>query len=141
PAAKQFVDRCTVILALDIPERLVDTGDGTHEYRSTAVEAGPVKLVPDTFDFKRVPADDRLHHFDDRRFYSGRFPFDDRFPPTNTSIIGLHLQKQPSRRYCEQFIASDRHVPTPPCVWLHACVCLDAGVRLPRLAVHVPTWC
>src|SRR5699024_8517252 len=103
------MDRRTVILALDVPEGLVDAGDGTHEYRSAAVKSGSVEFVPDAFDLKRIPADERLHHFDDRRLDGGRLAFDDRFTPADKSFVRLHFQKQPSRRYGEQFIASDLH--------------------------------
>ena len=41
-AAEQFVHRHAQGLALDVPQRLVDAGDGAHQDRAAAIEAAAV---------------------------------------------------------------------------------------------------
>ena len=57
PATEQLADRHAERLALDVPQRLIDAGNGTHEDRPAAIEAAAIHDRPEVFDVARVLAD------------------------------------------------------------------------------------
>ena len=56
-AAEQFVHRHAQGFALDVPQRLVDAGQGTHVDAAAPIEAAAVEHRPVVFDVARVLAD------------------------------------------------------------------------------------
>ena len=53
------MDRLLVELAHDVPKRNVDRGNGLDRYAAAAVvNAAPVHLVPEAFDFQRILSHD-----------------------------------------------------------------------------------
>ena len=95
--AKKLVDRLAQGLALDVPQRLVDAGDGAHVHAAAAVEAAPVQHGPVILDGRRVFADQvvgqLLHH---RRHGVGP-AFEHRLSPAADARIRVDLQEQPAR--------------------------------------------
>ena len=56
-AAQQLVHRETSQLALNVPQRNVDGGDGGHRHRATTPVGAFVQVLPGVFDPAGVPAD------------------------------------------------------------------------------------
>ena len=86
-------------LALDVPQALVDTGDGAHENSATPVESGPVDGGLDILDPHGILADQiRLifvHTGEDRVAVS----LEDSFAPAGVSFISNDLDKTPAGSY------------------------------------------
>src|SRR5690606_7119893 len=99
PSAKQLADRSTQRLALDVPKRLIDAGDGTHVQGTAAVEAAAVHDRPEVFDVSRITTDQvvgqLLHHRGDALCTA----FDHRLAPAGDAFIGLDLEEQPAWRH------------------------------------------
>jgi hypothetical protein len=98
-AAEQVADRHAQMLALDIPQGLVDPGQGAHVHRATAIEAAAVEHSPDVFDIARVLADQVIGQF----FHGGRHgmgaALDDWLTPAGDALVGLDLEEAPARRH------------------------------------------
>ena len=98
-AAQQFIDRNPERLALDVPESLIDAGDGAHDLRAAAVEAAPVHHLPDVLNAGGVLAGDQpaeLLHAGAHRIGT---PLDNRLSPAGNSFVGVDLQEKPAGRY------------------------------------------
>ena len=98
PPAQQVVDRHAEGLALDVPQGLVDAGDGAHQDRAAAIKAAAVHGLPQVVDAARVLADQEWRHLVDGRFDRARAPFDHRFAPADDAFVGLDLEQHPARR-------------------------------------------
>jgi len=48
------VDGSAELLSLDVPQRLVNAGDGAHQHRAAAVEAAAVHRLPVILDPCRI---------------------------------------------------------------------------------------
>ena len=92
-AAEQLVDRYTERLALDVPQCLVDPGDGTHQDRAATIETAPVERLPQIVDPRRVLSDQVVRQLMDGRFDRLRASFDDGLSPTDDSLVGVTLRK------------------------------------------------
>ena len=108
-AAQQLVHRHAQVTALEVPQRLVDAGDGAHQDRAAAVEAGAIEGVPQVLDAVRVLADQVVGKLMDGGLHGGGAALDDRFAPAVAALVGLDLEEQPARR----------HLPGPESCDLH----------------------
>ena len=86
-----------MILALDVPKRLIHAGDCAHHHRAAAIEAGTKQRLPDILDLQRIPAQKIIAHILHGAAHGARLPFHDRFSPANVSRVRGDLQKQPAR--------------------------------------------
>ena len=107
--AEQLVHRHAQHLALDVPQRLVDTGDGAHQDRAAAVETGAIHGLPEVIDAARVLADQVVGQLMHRRFHRARTAFDDGLAPAGDALVGFDLQEHPARRQAIRGQASDFH--------------------------------
>ena len=114
--AQHFVDRHVVILAFDVPQSLLDAGDGTHEHRPSAVIGAAVHQLHQMLDFARVCTDQHRAVF----FHSGGHgvctTLHNGFAPAADALVGGDLQKQPARLQVEQLKICDLQSAQPPLV-------------------------
>ncbi len=108
-AAEQLVHRHAQHLALDVPQRLVDAGDGAHQDRPAPIEAAAVQRLPQVVDAARVLADEVVGQFVHRRFHRTRAAFDDGLAPAGDALVGLDLQEHPARRQAVGGQSGDLH--------------------------------
>ena len=85
-----------VVLALDVPQGLVDTGDRTHEYGSTAIETAAVHRLPMLLNLQRILTDQIVGKLLHGSEYRVRPTFDDWLSPTGNPFVRVNFQKQPS---------------------------------------------
>ncbi|MNO95535.1 hypothetical protein D3C76_871800 [compost metagenome] len=104
-ATQQVTDRHTQRLALDVPQRLVDTGQGAHVDRAATVEAAAIEHGPDVFDVARVFADQVVGQFFNGGSNRVRAAFDHGLTPAGHAFVGLDLEEAPARwnDECGQF--------------------------------------
>ena len=108
-AAKHLIYRYLIILSLDIPQCLVNAGDGAHHDRAAAIEAGAIHGLPQVFDFSRVLPNQVVGHL----FYSG---FDGvgmslyhRLSPAADTLVCFNFEKQPPGLHGVKLQRSDLH--------------------------------
>ena len=82
-SAQQLVYRCIVVFAFNIPQRLIDARNGTHQYGSAAIEGPAIHGLPMFFDLQRVFADQVVRQFVHGRSYSVCPALKHWFAPTN----------------------------------------------------------
>lgn len=87
------MDRHAMVLAENVPQRLIDAGDRAHEDRAAAVKTGAIHDLPVIFDVARVLADEVVGQFMDRGLHRVRAPFDDGLAPADDAFIGLDFEK------------------------------------------------
>jgi hypothetical protein len=87
-----------VVLAGDVPQRLVDAGDGAHQDRPAPVEAGPAHDLPVVLDLAGVLTNQVVRQFVHGGGDGGGPPFHHRLAPAGDALVGLDLQEQPARR-------------------------------------------
>ena len=95
--AHQLPDRRVQHFAFDIPQRLVDAGDGAHQDRPPAVEARAVHHLPKVVNARRILTNQVFTQLVHRRFYGTRPPFNHRFAPAHNPFIGFDFQEHPAR--------------------------------------------
>ena len=110
-AAQQVGDRSLVVLALDVPERLIDARDGAHEDRPSAIEAAAVKAGPEALDVARILAQQLLLHLVDGGHDRRRAALENRLSPPAQACIGLDLDHAPAWRDEPRLDVRDLHVP------------------------------
>src|SRR6218665_826333 len=98
-AAEQLVYRDAERLALDVPQGLIDAGDGAHEDRSATVKARTVHHLPEVIDACRVLPDQVRLQFMHCRLNGARMAFDHRFAPADEALVRLDAQEHPTRRH------------------------------------------
>jgi hypothetical protein len=108
-AAEQLVDRHAERLALDVPERLVDAGDRTHQDRAASVEIAAVHRLPEVVDARRVLPDQLAGELLHGCLDGARAAFDDRLAPAADAFVGLDLQEHPPRSDAVGREAGDLH--------------------------------
>ena len=87
--AEKLVDRNPERLALEVPQRLVDAGDGTAKHRSTAVEAALGQYLPVVFNAVGVGADEVFRELFDHRAHGIRMPLEAGFAPADDALAGF----------------------------------------------------
>ena len=85
-------------LALDVPERLVDAGNGAHMDGAAAIEPAAIQDVPVILDQERIFPDQVIFQFVDGSLHRQRPALDHRFAPAGNTFIRLDLQEQPAWR-------------------------------------------
>jgi hypothetical protein len=86
-AAQQLVNRRVVVFPFDVPQRLINAGDGAHQDGPTTVKTAAIEHVPMILDVQRIPPDEMLHELLNGRAH-GRGPsFDHRFTPTRDASV------------------------------------------------------
>ncbi|MCY1368989.1 hypothetical protein D9M69_560030 [compost metagenome] len=114
-AAEQLMHRHAEVLALDVPEGLVDAGDGAHQHRAATVEAAAVHDVPQVLDVARVLADQIVGKLVDGGRHRVRPALYHRLAPAADADIGIDAQEQPARRDQEGGEAGDLHARDSCC--------------------------
>ncbi len=97
-AAQQLTYRDAECLALDIPQRLIDTGQRTHVDGAAAIKAATVQHGPVILDVARVLANKIVGQFFNRSRHAVCPPLNHRFAPAEHTFIGFYFQKTPARR-------------------------------------------
>ena len=92
-----MVHRYAERLALDVPERLIDAGDRTHENRAAAIERAAVHGLPVIVDARGIFADELLADLGDRGFDAARAAFDHGLAPADEAFVRLDLEEHPAR--------------------------------------------
>ena len=92
--AEQLVERHAGHLALDVPQRGVDSGDRAHRYRPAPPVGAAVEVLPDILDPLRVLADQAGDHVvgqvgGDRQFT----PVERRVADPGDTLVGLDQQR------------------------------------------------
>ena len=108
--AQQVADRHPQSLALDVPQRLIDAGQGTHVHGAATIEAAAVEHGPDVFDIAWVFADQVVGQFFDGRRHGVGAAFDHGLTPAGDTLVGLDLEKAPARRNDEGREFGDFHL-------------------------------
>ena len=91
--AQQLVNRRAVVLALDIPQRLIDAGNRAHHHRAPAIESAAKQRLPNIFDLKRISPKQIIGHIFDSAAYRAGLPFNDRLAPAKVTFICRDFQK------------------------------------------------
>jgi len=116
--AEQFVRGRAERLPAEVPQRLVEPGDGRHVDRAAAVEPPAVHRLPVVLDGRGVLAEqpglgERLH----RRGDGPRADAGHALAPPDLAVARLQADQQPPRRDVEQFVVCEgRHAPAPAVV-------------------------
>ena len=97
--AQQRISRCVVILAVNIPQCLIDTSHRAHHHRATAIKACPVQHLPQIFDMAGIASDQYRLDFAHRRLNGPSVALDNRFAPAAQAFIGRDLQEEPAWRH------------------------------------------
>ena len=87
--------------ALEVPQRLLETGERGHHHRSAAVEAAAVADLPDVLDAERVGADEAVAKGFERAVDRLGPSLEARFAPAERAIVALDADEQPARRSVE----------------------------------------
>ncbi len=95
-AAQQGVHGGAVGLPCDVPQRLVEAGDGAGEDRAAPVEAALGHDLPVVLDAQRVLADQEFGQDVDGGPDDFGAPFDNRFAPADHALVGLDAAEQPA---------------------------------------------
>ena len=97
-ATHQLPDRGVQHFAFDIPQCLVDTGDGAHQDWTAAVEARTVHHLPQVVNTRRILTNQIFAQLMHRRFNGARTAFNHRLAPANHPFVGFDFQEHPTRR-------------------------------------------
>jgi len=96
PAAEQFVDRHAEVLALDVPERLLDAADRRHPLDADLPEMLAVGHLIEVLDPKRIFPHQQLGEVLDRPRHRAGLPLEGRFAPTvEPRLIGFDFNEDP----------------------------------------------
>ena len=88
-------------LARDVPQGLVDAGDGAGEHRAAAVKAAPGQHLPVVLDAQRVLADQLVGQLGHGGTHGLRAALDYGLAPSGDPLVGLDAQEQPPWRHQE----------------------------------------
>ena len=108
-ATEQIADRHAQGLALDVPQRLIDTGQCAHVDRAAPVEAAAIEHGPDVFDVAWVFADQVVGQFFNGSRHGVGAAFDHGLAPTGHALVGFDLEEAPARRNDEGGQFGDFH--------------------------------
>src|SRR5262249_35059344 len=114
--AQQLVDRDAQLLALDVPERLLDPRDRRIQDDSAAPEPVPMEPLPVVLDRARVLADQVPRELVDGRRYRSLAPLDGRLPDAGDPFIGRDLHEVPVLPLNPHQQVVDRHDLHEPCL-------------------------
>ena len=112
-AAHQLPDRHIEVFALDIPQGLIDAGDGAHQDAAAAVEAAAEQHSPQVFDLHGVGTNEVRLHLMDALAYGGGAAFQHRLAPAGNACIGADLNKSPAGTHQPCLNFCDLHSNAP----------------------------
>ena len=112
-AAHQLPDRHIEVFALDIPQGLIDAGDGAHQDAAAAVEATAEQHSPQVFDLHGVGTNEVRLHLMDALAYGGGAAFQHRLAPAGNACISADLNKSPARTHQPCLNFCDLHSNAP----------------------------
>ena len=107
--AQQLPGGDAVELAPEVPERLVEPGQGRHEDRATAVEAAAIGYLPDVLDPARIVAEEAVPQRLEGAGHRLGMAFEAGLAPTGLAVVGLDADQEPAGRDVERFVAGDLH--------------------------------
>lgn len=108
-AAEELVHGYVVCLAGDVPQGLVDAGDGAGEDGAAAVEAALGEHLPVVLDAQRVLADEQVGEFVHGGADRLGSALDHRFAPSGDALVGGDAQEQPAWGDKERLQCCDLH--------------------------------
>jgi hypothetical protein len=97
-AAQQVVHGHAEALSLDVPQRLVDAGDGAGEHRAATVELALGEHLPVVFDAVGVLAGEVHGELLHRGRHDIRVALQRRLAPAHQPVVGLDAHEQPAGR-------------------------------------------
>ena len=95
-AAHELVYRRVEKLALDVPQGLIDSGDGAHQHAAAPVEPGTVKDGGKVLNPHGILADQIGLHLLHAGQNCGAMPFQHRLAPACQTLVGDDLHKSPA---------------------------------------------
>ena len=111
--AEQFVDRHAERLALDVPKRLIDSGERACQHRPAAIKSAAVDCLPDVLDVAWIGAQQIRLQFVDTCLCGGGASLHNWLAPSDQSVVRFQPQQQPARPDAERFNLSQLHSETP----------------------------
>jgi hypothetical protein len=108
-ATQQRVHGNAERLALDVPQRLIDPGEGAHVHAAAAVESAAVQHRPVILDQRRILADQIVGQLLDGGGDRVRASLEHRLTPPGDPLVRLDLEEAPPRRDDERGERSDLH--------------------------------
>ena len=94
--AHELVDRGVEELALDVPQGLINAGNGAHQHAAAAVETGAVQHSGKVLNAHGVLADEVGLHLLDTGQNGGAVAFQHRLAPAGQALVGHDLNKAPA---------------------------------------------
>jgi hypothetical protein len=89
PSAQQLINRHPQLARLDIPQCLIDPGDGRQQDRPAAIEAEPVQCLPRVLDAVGIMPDQAIARCVDRPDDGFAVPFQRRLAPAYGTLRRL----------------------------------------------------
>jgi hypothetical protein len=108
--AEQFVHGYAVPASAQVPQRLVEPGDGAAEHGPAAVEAAAGQLLPERGDRQRVLADEVAGQLADRGGRGTGPVFERRVAPAGDALVGADAHEQLALAEHERLDRGDPHV-------------------------------
>ena len=94
--AHELVHRGIEELALDVPQSLINAGNGAHEHAAAPVEPGTVQHSGKIFDPHGVLANEVGLHLLDTGQHGGAVALQHRLAPAGKALVGHDLNKAPA---------------------------------------------
>ncbi len=110
-AAEELVDRHPVVFPGDVPQRVIDPGEGAHEHVAAPEEGRAVDVLPVVLDSQWIFAEQVIGQLLDRRHRALRLPLQRRFPPPHDAVIGRNLDEPHPGVRKELVDLRDLHLP------------------------------
>src|SRR5690606_8742168 len=108
-STQQLVYRRIVKFSFDVPQCLINPGDGAHENGPSAIEATAIHYVPMVFDAHGVLSDQVFHQLFYGSAHRRSTSFDYRFAPAVNTFVRFNLQEKPPRWHEKQFVVGYLH--------------------------------
>ena len=112
-AAHQLPDRAPEKFALDVPQGLIDAGNGAHQDAAAPVEAAAEQHRPQVLDLHGVGTNEVRLHLMDALAYGGGAAFQHRLAPAGNACIGADLNKSPAGTHQPCLNFCDLHSNAP----------------------------
>ena len=92
------MNRSVVIFALDIPQGLIDAGDGAHVNAAAAIKTSAIHGLPQTLNLQRVFASQIIGQLVYRSGHRMGAPLKYWLTPADDAFVGGDFQKAPAGR-------------------------------------------
>ena len=112
----ELVDRHAKHLAFDIPQGLIDAGNGAHQHTAAPIKACPVEHRPKPLNVGGILADEVVPHLLHTGQHRLGMSLQNGLAPTGNAAVGLDLHKAPSGPHIVRIDRCDLHpaIPFPP---------------------------